>query len=121
MDIQSLTTSQAFSSAIQQKPNQSNAAQGISTQALAAEQTLQASGDVASRDHLDAAAKATQEFVNTINSSLEFKVDDETGTMVVKVIDRDTQELIRQIPSEEMLSLAKALDTIKGMLLNQKA
>ena len=32
-----------------------------------------------------------------------------------------TEELIRQIPSEEMLALAKALDTMKGLLIQQKA
>jgi flagellar protein FlaG len=41
--------------------------------------------------------------------------------MVVKVIDRETQDVIRQIPSQEMLDLAQALDKLQGLLIKQKA
>jgi hypothetical protein len=41
-------------------------------------------------------------------------VDDDTGQLVVKIIDRSTKEVIRQMPSEEMLAIAKTLDSIKG-------
>ena len=40
---------------------------------------------------------------------------------MVKVIDSNTQEVIKQIPSEEMIAIAKALDKLKGLLLQQKA
>lgn len=48
-------------------------------------------------------------------------VDDETGIHVVKVMDINTQEVIRQYPSEEILSLAKSLDKLQGLLIRQKA
>lgn len=70
---------------------------------------------------LDEAVKVVNEFVGLVNNSLHFSVDDDTGKTVVKVIDIGTKELIRQIPSEEMLAIAKALDGIKGLLLHQKA
>ena len=54
-------------------------------------------------------------------TDLSFSVDDETNIRVVKVIDRTTQEIIRQIPSEEMLQMAQALDKLQGLLLKQKA
>jgi len=54
-------------------------------------------------------------------TDLSFSVDDETNIRVVKVIDRSTQEIIRQIPSEEMLQMAQALDKLQGLLLKQKA
>jgi flagellar protein FlaG len=44
--------------------------------------------------------------------SLSFTVDDESGKTVVKVIDRDTDEVIRQIPSEELLRVAEAIAAI---------
>ena len=78
-------------------------------------------GDSITRDQLNSAVKATKDFVGTINSSLEFSIDDDTGTSIVKIIDKETKEIIRQIPSEEMLAIAKALDTIKGLLVRQKA
>lgn len=70
---------------------------------------------------LDEAVKVVNDFVGLVNKSLHFSVDDDTGKTVVKVIDSGTKELIRQIPSEEMLAIAKALDGIKGLLLHQKA
>jgi len=70
---------------------------------------------------LDEAVKVVNDFVGLVNNSLHFSVDDDTGKTVVKVIDIGTKELIRQIPSEEMLAIAKALDGIKGLLLHQKA
>lgn len=73
------------------------------------------------RNELDRAVKDVSEFVKTANNSLQFSIDDDLGRTVVKVIDTGTKELIRQIPSEEMLSIAKALDSIKGLLVQQKA
>lgn len=74
-----------------------------------------------SRNELDKAVKDVSEFVKTANNSLQFSIDDDLGVTVVKVIDTGTKELIRQIPSEEMLSIAKALGSIKGLLVRQKA
>lgn len=70
---------------------------------------------------LDQAVKAVSDFIKQANNSLAFSVDDESGTTIVKVIDNDTKEVIKQIPSEEMLAIAKALDSIKGLLIHQKA
>lgn len=75
----------------------------------------------ASRQKLDEAVKAVNDFVKTVNNSLQFSVDDDTGKTVVKVIDSATKEVIKQFPSEEMLAIAKALDGIKGLLVHQKA
>jgi flagellar protein FlaG len=72
-------------------------------------------------EELDQAVKAVNDFVKPFNNALNFSVDQESQTTVVKVIDQSTKEVIRQIPSEEMLALAKALDTMKGLLIQQKA
>jgi len=61
------------------------------------------------------------EFLKPINNSINFSLDEETGITVVKVIDVATKEIIRQIPSEEMLVIAKAIDQMKGLLVQQKA
>ena len=67
------------------------------------------------------AIKATNDFVKPISSSIEFSMDEDAGEMVVKVVDKATDEVIRQIPSEEMLDIAKALDKIQGLLIKQSA
>ncbi len=75
----------------------------------------------ASRQQLEEAVKAVNDFLQPINNSLQFNIDDETGKTIVKVVDATTNELIRQFPSEEMLSIAKAIDQMKGLLIQQKA
>ena len=66
-------------------------------------------------------AQALQEISQPIRSTLEFSIDPDTGRPVVKIIDSATRDLVRQIPMEEMLVLAKSLDQLKGLLLQTKA
>jgi len=54
-------------------------------------------------------------------NSLSFSIDETTGKAVVRITDVETGEMIRQIPSEEMLEIARALDKMQGMLLKQQA
>lgn len=75
----------------------------------------------ASRQQVEEAVKAVNEFIKPLNNSLQFNIDDDTGKTVVKVVDMATKEIIRQFPSEEMLSIAKAVDKMQGLLIQQKA
>ncbi len=55
------------------------------------------------------------------NSSLHFSLDREADRVVVTVADRDTGEVVMQIPSEEALALARHLNEVaKGALVSQK-
>jgi len=54
-------------------------------------------------------------------NSLAFSIDDSTGKTIVRITDAVTGEMIRQIPSEEMLEIARSLDKMQGMLLEQTA
>ncbi len=51
----------------------------------------------------------------------EFEVDEDTDKMVVKVIDKETGEMIRQMPSEEVIRIAKVLGKMQGMLVSETA
>jgi len=73
------------------------------------------------REQLEQAVEAVKKFIAPISSNLDFSIDEETGIRVIKVIDSSTQEVIRQIPSEEILQIAKALDRLQGLLIQQKA
>lgn len=70
---------------------------------------------------VQAIQKAVQEIGQPGASTLEFNTDAETGRVVVKIMDGTTGELIRQIPMEEMLVLAKSLDRLQGLLLRTTA
>jgi flagellar protein FlaG len=59
--------------------------------------------------------------VQAMSRNLQFSVDESTQMNVVKVVDIETKDVIRQIPSEEVLAIAKALDKLQGLLLKEKA
>lgn len=42
-----------------------------------------------------------------LNSQLQFAVDDETGRLIVSVLDGDTSEVIRRFPSEQSMAIAR--------------
>lgn len=56
-----------------------------------------------------AAVAQLNDFIQSSQRDLHFSYDAEAGKPVVKVIDRTTQELIRQIPDETFLRISKAL------------
>ncbi len=67
------------------------------------------------------ASEQINKFIQQFNRNLQFTVDEDTGINVVQVIDSETEEVIRQMPSEEMLAIARALDKFQGLLLRDKA
>lgn len=69
---------------------------------------------------LQEAVKGLQDYVQSLQRNLEFSVDESTGTTVVKVIARDSGEVIRQIPSETALELAKSLQDVNSLLFDEK-
>ncbi len=71
---------------------------------------------VAERSQLEKAVSDINEYVQTVNRELQFRVDDALplGRSVVTVVDADTQETIREFPSEQALSLARSLKEQAG-------
>jgi uncharacterized FlaG/YvyC family protein len=55
------------------------------------------------------------------NREVSIAVDQETRQIVVKVLNSETQEVIRQIPPEEALRLARALKELSGTLVDEVA
>ena len=41
--------------------------------------------------------------------------------MVVKVVDVDSHQVLRQIPNEEVLAMSKTLDRLQGLVIRQTA
>jgi len=54
-------------------------------------------------DHLNAK-------IQDLNRNLEFSIDNDNGQVLVRVVDAHTHELVRQIPSEEVMALAQKID-----------
>ncbi len=78
------------------------------------------------RDEPDArtvrdAVERVKKFVESAASDVQFSVDEESGIRVIKVVDKETKEVIRQMPSKEVVELAKALDKLQGLIIKQTA
>jgi len=65
-------------------------------------------------------ARQINDFLRSSASNVQFTVDDESSQVVVRIVDTQTKQLIRQIPSEEMLAISKSLDQLTGLLIKQK-
>ncbi|WP_313514348.1 flagellar protein FlaG [Pseudomonas sp.] len=73
------------------------------------------------RDQLDSAVASMQDYAQSVKRNLDFHIDDSTGRVVVQVIASDSGELIRQIPSEEVLELAASLDDVRSLMFREQA
>jgi len=61
------------------------------------------------------------EFAKKLHNELEFSTDDDSGRTIVKVINKETEEIIRQIPSDEFLRMSNSMDEVKGALFSSQA
>ena len=57
--------------------------------------------------------------LTSFSISVQFQIDPDFKELIVKVVDQDTGKLIRQIPTEEVVSMSKAMDNLKGLLFAQ--
>lgn len=64
---------------------------------------------------------SVNDYVQNVQRQLNFSIEKDTGRTVIRVMDSATNELVRQIPSEEFLELARALEKAKGILLQAEA
>ncbi len=59
-------------------------------------------------------------FVQSMQRNLSFTIDEQLGEKIISVTDTETDEVIRQIPSEELVVLRKKMDDVVGILFDTK-
>lgn len=103
--VQSATTADSRTRADALAPADAVKAVGrqVDTGSTSAEQSA------GSEDELQAAMQLVNEHLQASHRSLQFSRDDGSGYVVIKVMDTEKNEVIRQIPSEELLALARHL------------
>lgn len=76
----------------------------------------------------EADPKEVQQRVEELNaamkqhaSSILFSIDEESGRTIVKVVDTDTDTVLRQYPSKELLAISKQIDAFQGMFIKTQA
>jgi len=81
---------------------------------------LQGPAAAAGSDQVRFAAEKINHQLQTVAPNLRFSVDEDTGKTVVRVVDTDTGEIIRQVPSEEVLAISRSIDRLQGLLFHQQ-
>jgi flagellar protein FlaG len=74
-----------------------------------------------SREVVDQAARRIEDFVKSVGRSLSFSVESGTGHSVLRVVNPSSGEVIRQLPAEETMRIARSIDYLQSVLVNQRA
>ncbi|WP_354683135.1 flagellar protein FlaG [Cupriavidus necator] len=70
---------------------------------------------------LDAALERLTEALRTASVSVQFEIDSGSHRIITKVMDKASGEVIRQIPTEELLRISDAMTQLQGLFVNQTA
>lgn len=89
--------------------------------AVAAPPKQEEAGAAPAKETLQQALTSINDVLKDRAPGLEFSFDKDDARLVVKVVDRDTNEVIRQMPSREAIEIAKALDKLQSLLARQSA
>ena len=68
-----------------------------------------------------AAIEKANKSINMYNRKLEFSIHDATKEIMVKVIDTETDEIIKEIPSEKILDMVAKMWELAGIFMDEKA
>ncbi|POZ88226.1 hypothetical protein AA80_07550 [Petrotoga sibirica DSM 13575] len=76
-------------------------------------------------DELDKVTKIIEDRLKKLSKifkgEAKFEIERDLDIIVVKIIDKDSKQIIRQIPPEVSVKLAKALNDVQGILLDEIA
>ncbi|WP_020588243.1 flagellar protein FlaG [Desulfobacter curvatus] len=70
------------------------------------------------RKDVEDMVEALEDFANTVQTRLNFSIDDDTEDVVVKIMDKETDEVIKQFPAEEILELREKMQDLSGLLFS---
>ena len=73
------------------------------------------------RSQIEQAVAQANEHMNAIAPSLQFEVDPDTQKVIIRLVDRLDDRVLRQVPSPEMLAIARALERMQALLLRTRA
>ncbi|RJX34158.1 MAG: flagellar protein FlaG [Oxalobacter sp.] len=122
MDIGNVGNIANHSQTVASVGSQPTPAQSSVQSSAAPVQTVNAVQQASTPPSMEQLKQAVQEMNNAVQyhaRGLQFSLDDESDRTIVKVIDSETREVIRQIPSEEVLAISKSLDQAIGSLLKK--
>lgn len=84
------------------------------------QQVAQAQVERDNRAKIERIAQVMDDYVKSMQRSLNIQVNSETGRVVVRVISEEDGRTIREIPPEEVLNLAAKMEEMMGLLFNER-
>lgn len=85
-------------------------------------QALPAPSQTLSNEEVERTVDEIRRHIAPVDQNLLFTIDKETGKTIVRLIDSSTKEILRQIPSEELVAIARALGkSSQSGLIERKA
>ena len=72
------------------------------------------------KSNIDKAVENLRSAGDLFNKRLDFRVDEKTNRIVVKVIDTRTDKVIKEIPPEQLLDLAAKIQEMVGLLVDEE-
>jgi len=73
------------------------------------------------RDAAETAMKDIQHFISSQARSVRISKDETTGHMIVQLVDPNSGDVIRTLPSEELLRLARSFEMLGNKMVHQVA
>jgi flagellar protein FlaG len=80
-----------------------------------------ASSNGSPKEALKGSVEAINAFLKTFSNNIQFSIDEGTGRTVVKLVDTETNTVLRQYPTKEALALARDIENFQGHLLKTEA
>jgi len=117
MDISSINTTSANND-----PPQSQVAGVTETEikSLAKEaENMKEKAVSMSSEEAYAVAAFLEEYMSILQTSIGFSVNESVNRIVITVTNKDTNEIIRQIPSEEMIELQQKMKELTGLIFSK--
>ena len=76
--------------------------------------------DQPSREQLEKVVKGINDFIETSNTHIQFKLHEKLNEYYVTVVDNDTKEVVREIPSKKVLDVYAAMTEFIGLIVDKK-
>ncbi|NBI07360.1 flagellar protein FlaG [Senegalia massiliensis] len=73
-----------------------------------------------SKEELIHAVNASNESLKMYDKKLEYSIHEKTNTIMVKLVDTETDEIIREIPSEKILDMIGKMWEIAGIIIDER-
>lgn len=73
------------------------------------------------KKEMEAAVDNLNKVIADSLQSIQFSMDEELGKVVIKVMDTETKQVLRQIPNQEVINISKNLARLQGLVISDKA